>query len=88
MAVEPGPYVYQADTGLGAHHAGWTGPPDGMTDRQREMTELDLQPGTAVTVIGHDEDRDLILVSWIDATGTPRTTSVEPTLFADHFVEG
>jgi hypothetical protein len=72
-----GTYRYRADTGLAAT----------LVDRQlpAEMAELDLHPGTEVTVHGYDDDRDLVLVEWSDRSGNPRITSVEPATFAANF---
>ena len=71
-------YRYAADIGLGAAHA------DG--DLHPDMHALDLPPDEEVTVAGHDDDRDLVLLAWTDRAGTPRVTSVDPDLFADRFV--
>jgi len=40
--------------------------------------DLDMDPGTIVTVAGVDTKRGLILVEWSDRLGTPRITSLEP----------
>jgi hypothetical protein len=73
-------YTYNGDTGLGAAHA----------DRElaSEHAELDMQPGTAVSYTGYDDDRDLVLVEWADAQGNQRITSVEPEFFAASFTKG
>lgn len=61
----------------------------GVSDElSSEMTELDLQPGTEVTVAGYDDQRGLVLVEWTDAQGNPRITSVTPDDFAANFVKG
>jgi hypothetical protein len=41
-----------------------------------DMAELDMPVGAEVTVVGHDDDRDLVLVQWTDAQGTDRITSI------------
>jgi hypothetical protein len=82
MADEPqigSRWTYTAETSLGQKHASGALP--------AEMVELDLHPGTTVAVAGHDHERGLVLVEWTDRSGNPRTTSVEPATFADHFTE-
>lgn len=75
--VDAGRYIFNGDTGFGAAAA---------EDRLHpEMAELDLAPGTSVTVAGMDEDRNLVLVEWTDRAGTARITSVEPDQFAAQF---
>lgn len=54
-------------------------------DLSQDMRDLDLVPGTEVKVLGHDDDRGLVLLEWTDGQGNPRITSVEPDQFADHF---
>jgi hypothetical protein len=49
------------------------------------MADLDLEPGTVVVVDEHDQERDLVLVGWVDRAGNPRVTSIDPAVFADHF---
>jgi hypothetical protein len=71
-------YRYVAESGLAARHV------DG--ELSAEMHALDLHPDTVVAVAGWDDDRGLVLVEWTDAHGTPRVTSVEPAVFAEHFV--
>lgn len=56
-------------------------------ERHRDMHEMDLHPGTEVTHIGRDEDRDLELVEWTDRLGNPRITSIAPDHFAEKFKE-
>lgn len=46
---------------------------------------LDMKPGTEVTLIGRDEERDLVLVEWEDSEGVSRTTSVDDAHFEKHF---
>jgi hypothetical protein len=72
-------WTYGGPAGLGHIHA------DGPL--HPEMHELDMAPGTVVEVLDHDTARDLVLVGWTDAPGNPRTTSIEPAIFAQHFVE-
>lgn len=50
-----------------------------------DMAEIDLKPGTAVQVIGHDDDRDLVLLQWEDGQGNPRITSVTEDDFRAQF---
>lgn len=50
--------------------------PDASNLLRSDMAELDMPAGAEVTVIGHDDDRDLVLVRWADAQGTDRITSV------------
>jgi hypothetical protein len=50
-----------------------------------EHAELDLTPGTAVTVCGYDDERDLVLVEWTDVKETPRVTSIDPAMFELQF---
>ena len=71
-------YHYRADVGLAAQH---------VADLSAEMVGLDMQPGTIVTVVDYDHDRDLVVVDWIDAQGNPRITSVAPELFARDFAK-
>jgi hypothetical protein len=49
---------------------------------------LTCTPTRPSTVVGHDEDRDLILVEWTDLQGNPRITSVEPDTLAERFKKG
>jgi hypothetical protein len=56
-------------------------------DMSPDMRALDMPPGAEVTVLDHDADRDLVLVEWVDAHGNPRITSIEPSVFAEHFTE-
>jgi hypothetical protein len=72
-------HVYQHMVGLGELH---------NPDISAEMADLDLKPGTPVKVVGHDEDRNLVLLEWTDAQGNPRITSVEPDVFTAHFEKG
>lgn len=73
-------YTYTGEKGLGAAHA--------ERDLPAEMADLDLAPGTEVTYDGYDNDRDLVLLEWTDAQGTPRRTSVEPDHFSSMFKKG
>lgn len=52
-----------------------------------EMTQLDMPADAVVTVIGHDDDRDLVLVEWADSTGTDRITSMPAAELAENFTE-
>jgi hypothetical protein len=76
---------FTADTGLAAKAR--RDDPDVSDDLPAEMVDLDLHPDTTVTVIGHDEDRDLVLVEWTDLQGNPRITSVERDDFNTNFVK-
>lgn len=77
---------YTADTGLAAQAR--RADPDVSDDLPAEMVDLDLHPDTTVTVIGHDEDRDLVLIEWTDLQGNPRITSVEPDTLTERFKKG
>jgi hypothetical protein len=86
-------YVYDHGTGLGEMAAepgavplsarladpGDTGGPT--------MADVDLLPGTVVGLDPRDDERDLEIITWTDAVGTPRRTSVDPGFFAGHFRE-
>jgi hypothetical protein len=77
---------FTADTGLGAQAR--VDDPDVSDDLPAEMVDLDLHPDTTVTIVGHDEDRDLVLVEWTDLQGNPRITSVQPNVLAERFKKG
>lgn len=67
-------YRYSNTLGLAEHHASGA-----LT---AEMTELDMRPGTEVTVTDVDDERGgLVLVEWADRSSNPRITSVDPELF-------
>jgi hypothetical protein len=64
------------------------------------MADLDLKPGTVVTVRVHEppadepgwtdpgtDHRGLVVAEWDDQHGNPRATSFEPGYFAEHFTE-
>jgi hypothetical protein len=74
---------FTADTGLAA--AARVADPDVSDDLPTEMVDLDLHPDTTVTVVGHDEERDLVLIEWTDLQGNPRITSVPPEQIASDF---
>jgi len=76
-------YTYSADRGLADRATG-------DTPLHPEMRDLDLPPGTTVTVHGYDAERDLIIVEWSDANRPehPRLTSIEPDEFATNFTKG
>jgi hypothetical protein len=76
---------YKADVGLGARAR--VDDPNLSDELPTEMRDLDMAPGTEVTVVGHDEERDLVLVDWTDSQGNQRTTSVELDVFAADFEE-
>lgn len=73
-------YLYAAPQGLAELHV--EGP------LHPEMRDLDLRPDTPVKVVAVDDDRGLVLVEWVDASGNPRITSVEPGLLGEHFIPG
>jgi hypothetical protein len=77
---------FTADTGLAAKAR--RDDPDVSDDLPAEMADLDLHPDTTATVVGHDEDRNLILIEWTDLQGNPRITSVEPDTLAERFKKG
>jgi hypothetical protein len=76
---------YKAAVGLGARAR--VADPNLSDELPTEMRSLDMAPGTEVTVAGHDEERDLVLVNWTDSQGNPRTTSIELEVFAEDFEE-
>lgn len=82
---EPVRYRYNADAGLAARAR--IADPDLSDELPSEMHDLDMPPGTEVEVVGHDEERDLVLVNWTDLQGNPRTTSIEPSTFGNDFEE-
>jgi hypothetical protein len=49
-----------------------------MAEIDSSMEELDLHPGTEVEVVGFEDERDLVIVSWTDRQGNPRRTTVSP----------
>jgi len=58
------------------------------------MAHLDMPHGTIITLAPSDDDpatatrdseRDMEIICWTDAQGTPRRTSVEPAFFTSHF---
>ena len=59
--------------------------PGGADHPEGPRAALDMHPGMPVTVAGHDDDRDLVLVNWVDGQDNPRTTSIDPRVFADQF---
>jgi hypothetical protein len=78
-------YRYKADAGLAARAR--IADPDLSDDLPSDMHDLDMAPDTEVTVVGRDEERDLILVNWTDLQGNPRSTSIEPDAFDNDFEE-
>jgi hypothetical protein len=74
-------YTYTHDRGLADHATG-------DTELRSEMAELDLLPGTSVTVSGYDSDKDYVLVDWDDLSGNPRTTSLDLEDFNSFFSKG
>lgn len=61
--------------------------PGGADHPDGPRAALDMHPDTLVTVCGHDDDRDLVLVEWTDSQGNPRITSIAPDVFDDQFTE-
>jgi hypothetical protein len=80
-----GAYRYKAGAGLGARAR--VADPDVSDELSSEMHDLDMASDTEVEVVGHDEERDLVLVNWTDLQGNPRTTSIDPAVFAADFEE-
>lgn len=61
----------------------------GVSDDMRDgMADLDMSPDTEVTVIGIDDDRDVVLLEWVDGSGTDRITSIAEEDFASRFKKG
>jgi aminoglycoside N3'-acetyltransferase len=54
-------------------------------DLTAEMTELDLKPGTVVTVHSLDAESAWPIVGWTDDVGIDRLTSIEPAVFDSDF---
>jgi hypothetical protein len=59
--------------------------PEAQNLMRSDMAELDMPAGCEVEVVGHDEDRDLVLVQWMDGQGNPRITSVPELELAAQF---
>lgn len=76
-------YRLTTDDGLGA--AARDADPDLVGPMPTEQAVLDMLPGSSVIVAGHDDDRGLVLVEWVDAQDTTRITSVDPEAFARDF---
>jgi hypothetical protein len=51
------------------------------------MADLDMHDGTQVELVHTDEATGDVIVSWTDAAGTPRNTSLTPQLLAQFFRE-
>jgi hypothetical protein len=73
-------YTYAGGEGLGHMHA-----ENGLS---ADMHELDLADGTQVEVAAWDDERSLVVIEWADRQGNTRMTSVEPSVFAEHFKKG
>lgn len=84
-----GSYTYGGEEGFGqtARRADPTVPNEMAVVDGVNMAWLDMPPGTEVKVAGHDDDRDLILVEWVDGAGTTRITSVTEEQF-EAFTKG
>jgi hypothetical protein len=50
-----------------------------------EMSELDLKDGQEVVFMEYDADSDWPIISWTDAVGIERITTVDPALFDSNF---
>jgi hypothetical protein len=84
MAAEEGAqYTYEPGHGKGFGENALGAP------LSAEMSELDLTPGTLVTVLeldkGEGETAGWPLVQWVDAKGLDRITTVEPSEFDADF---
>ena len=80
MPAEPGQdYTYQPTHGKGFGHNARG------SELTAEMTELDLKPGTPVTVLELDADSGWPLVQWKDDVGIDRITTIEPGEFDADF---
>jgi hypothetical protein len=80
MAAQVGAdYTYQPQHGSGFGHNALGQP------LSAEMIELDLKPGTPVTVHSLDEDSGWPIVEWTDDKGLGRMTTIEPTEFDNDF---
>ena len=76
MAASPGDrftYSHPDGLGYGAHNKDKSG----FGELSAEMTELDLKDGMEVTFIDFDEETGWPIVSWTDATGISRNTTIE-----------
>jgi hypothetical protein len=84
-----GSYTYSGSEGFGqaARRADPSVPDEMSVVDGVNMAWLDMAPGTVVKVAGHDDDRDLVLLEWVDDAGTTRITSVTEDQFAD-FTKG
>jgi hypothetical protein len=96
-------FEHPAEAGLGEHHADPGAPPleersavrhgaagapqHPAQDGELTMADLDMPHGTLVELHGHDEDRGLVQVDWVDKFGNDRRTSIDPGFFAEHFRE-
>lgn len=80
-----GTYTYSGSEGFGqaARRADPDQPDEMNVVDGVNMTWLDMPPGTTVKVVGHDDDRDLVLLEWTDGAGTTRVTSVTEDQFND-----
>lgn len=72
-------YTYSPNHGnsFGKQHKG--------SELTAEMTELDLKPGTATTVLDIEADTGRILVEWIDDKEIGRITSIDQQEFNTDF---
>lgn len=85
-AKEGEQYRYTGKRGLGQEkRIADPGIPEERNSLASDMADLDLPPGTVVTVLGDDADRDLTLVQWTDSNGTDRILSMEPGEFGSSF---
>jgi hypothetical protein len=79
--------VYQYSGEHGLAQAARIADPSVPNELPAEMHELDLPPQTRVTVADIDEDRDLVIVEWVDRSGNQRRTSIDQNVFATDFTE-
>jgi hypothetical protein len=83
MAPNPGDvYTYDPGhgTGFGANARG--------EELVKEMAELDLVPGTTVTVLELDAESGWPIVQWTDSKGLDRLTTINPDEFEQDFTPG
>lgn len=55
-------------------------------DLTAEMTELDLKPGSTVTVLELDAESGWPIVQWTDDVGIGRLTTIDPAVFDADFL--
>jgi hypothetical protein len=72
-------YVYNPPSELGFGEAALGQP------LSAEMQELDLKPGTQVTMHSYEVDSNWPIVEWVDGKGLDRMTTVQPSVFTRDF---